>query len=745
MMKLIKKLLWLMLVGLLILGSIAVGYYLAVTKDVSLNPEKLILNENNLLVYDQNGEQIENVSAFAIKQTVKLENIPLHTQLAFVNTEDKRFYKHDGFDVKRIVKAAWNNVKARSFKEGASTISQQLIKNTHLSQEKTVKRKLKEWKLTKQLEKKYSKEEILEKYLNSIYFGHNCFGIRAAAEFYFGKTPEELNLADSAILAGLVKSPNNYSPFKNPEQCAKRKESVLLAMMKNESITQEEKNEAMNTPLPLPYEHSTRNIGYLSFVFDELSALVEEKNLTLGGKIEIFTTLNPNLQAELEKIAKENTNCDKSMMVLDPATGNFKACFSTVGNIRRLPGSLIKPLLVYTPAIEEDILVPATPILDEKINYSGYAPENYDGKFNGYVSARECVAKSLNIPAVKVFQSLGIKKGVTYLEKLGLKTEEDDRSLALALGGMKNGFTLRDMATAYSSLQDGNIKNCGFITKIKLNEVPVYTRTQKAARVFSEDSAYLMTDMLKTAAKSGTAKKLRALPFEVAAKTGTVGTKSGNTDAYALSYTTRDLVAVWLGNADNSAIEYTGGGMPCNFLLSINEYLCEQYKKEGSDIPNFTIPNGIKKVTLDKTSYYDTHNILLADDFAPSEYRFEELFKTKALPSKKSDFFSNPSISPPTLQLKNNKVLISFDRYCPTIYTYKIDRYDYATHTTVYHGDYIDTFTDDDLQKNKKYIYTVTPIYNGRMGTSITLPIVNTSPSSELNNEEILDKNWWEY
>ena len=223
-MRIIKKILWLAILGALLLASIAAGYYLAMTKDAALDPEKLILSENNLLVYDCEGDFVENVSAFAIKQTAKIENIPLRTQLAFVNTEDKRFYEHDGFDVKRIAKAAWNNLKTCSFKEGASTISQQLIKNTHLSQEKTVKRKLQEWKLTRQLEKNYSKDEILEKYLNSIYFGHSCFGIRAATKFYFGKTPEELSLADSAILAGLVKSPNNYSPFKNAEKCRKRKQ-----------------------------------------------------------------------------------------------------------------------------------------------------------------------------------------------------------------------------------------------------------------------------------------------------------------------------------------------------------------------------------------------------------------------------------------------------------------------------------------------------------------------------------------
>ena len=196
------------------------SYYFAVTHSVSLQPEKLVLDEKNIVIYDENGE-IASVTA-TVKQTTPLSEIPQKTWRAFIDTEDKRFFTHNGFDIRRIIKATLTNLKAGSFKQGASTISQQLIKNTHLSQEKTVKRKLKEWKLTRELERKYSKNEILEKYLNVIYFGHNCFGISSASEFYFGKSPSELDLADSAILAGLVKSPNNYSPFKNPEKCVQR-------------------------------------------------------------------------------------------------------------------------------------------------------------------------------------------------------------------------------------------------------------------------------------------------------------------------------------------------------------------------------------------------------------------------------------------------------------------------------------------------------------------------------------------
>ena len=738
-MRIIKKLIWFVLISFLIVASIAIGYYIAVTKEVHLDHEKLILNGNELIVYDIDGELVKNVASFLPKQSTKTGELPLHTKLAFVNTEDKRFYKHGGFDGKRILKAAWNNLKAHSFKEGASTISQQLIKNTHLTHEKTIKRKLQEWKLTKQLEKNYSKDEILEKYLASIYFGHNCFGIRSAAEFYFGKQVDELTLADSAILAGLVKSPNNYSPFKNPENCKRRKETVLSIMLQNGSITQTEKEEALREPLPLSRGNSPQNAGFLSFVFDELGNIAENEKLILNGKIEIFTSFDPLLQKDLEEIASA-VDSDKTLLVLNPQNGNFTACVSSVGNIPRLPGSLIKPLLVYAPAIEENLITPATPILDEKIDFSGYRPENYDGKFHGYVSARECIAKSLNIPAVKTLQTLGIQKGVSYLKKMGLEIQEGDDSLALALGGMKKGFTLRDIAAAYNSLQNGEKQDCGFIEKIKLNNISVYEKKQDKQRIFSSESAYLMTDTLKTSAMEGTAKKLRTLPFEIAAKTGTVGTKNGNTDAYALSYTTRDLVAVWIGNADNRAITHTGGGLPCNLLTSVNERLYERYKEKNESIPNFPIPQGIQKISLDKLSYYDTHTIMISDDIAPIEYRFEEIFKKSALPTKKSEFFSNPSILQPSIKVTKNGVFINFDDRFPTQYSYKIDRYDYVTHTTVYEGDFTAEFVDKQIEKEKSYLYTVTPFYHNHQGTPVALPSVNTR-----SDFKIVNKEWWEY
>ena len=503
--------------------------------------------------------------------------------------------------------------------------------------------------------------------------------------------------------------------------------------------------EALEKPLPLSPHKNSRDFGYLHFVFDELSSLSEKNEFTVSGKVEIDTYLDRAVQTQLEAVACDYTESDKTLTVLDNQTHGFTACVSSVGDVRRLTGSLLKPLLVYAPALEENLISPATPLLDEKINYAGYSPNNFDGKFHGYVSARECLAKSLNVPAVKQLDSLGTEKGASYLEKLGLPVEKDDLSLAIALGGMKNGYTFRNLIAAYATLPNGGtFAECSFISSIRIDGKTVYKHVLKPQRVFSEETAYLTTDMLCTAAQTGTAKKLRSLPFQIAAKTGTAGTTNGNTDAYALSYTNRNTVGVWLGNATGELIDHTGGGLPCNFLLQINERLKGIYP---APIENFSMPKNVQRVRLDKISYYDTHTLSLADKLAPEEYTFQELFKKSAIPLNTSDLFSNPTIAPPALQYENGKVVITFEDRLSKLYHYKIKRYDYVTHSTLYVGEYIEKFTDENVCKNKNYVYSIIPIYGDKQGKEIVLPTVSTKEGERpwASDKEILEKDWWDY
>lgn len=355
-------------VGVLVLAAFI--YYFGVTAGVRLDATRLSEDKAQVCVYDKDGEKIDLP---ALKQTASFSALPDYLPNAFVAVEDKRFYSHRGFDYRRIVKAAMKNITSFSFREGASTLSQQLIKNTHLSGEKTIKRKLKEMKLTRILEKNYSKNEILSLYLNSIYFGHSAFGVEEAAAYYFGKSAEVLDAAESAMLAALVKSPNNYSPFRAPEKCLKRRNFVLSLMRDQGFLDDSSYQAAIKKSLPeAPSETNECGKSYLSRVFEEVSEIYPyEKAL---GNLKIYTYFDRNLQTRLENV---KANSDFSSIVLDNRTHGVKACYSTIGsNIKRLPASLMKPLAVYAPALEENVVTPATPVLDEKTDFGGYSPNN---------------------------------------------------------------------------------------------------------------------------------------------------------------------------------------------------------------------------------------------------------------------------------------------------------------------------------------------------------------------------------
>lgn len=713
-----------------------------VTINVNLDEKKLYSHKLSAQIYDKNDNEVKNVLPTSYRETVDISKLSPYVKQAFIDVEDRRFFSHKGFDTKRMLKAAYKNLLSRSFKEGASTISQQLIKNTHLTHEKTIKRKLKELKLTAQLEKRFNKEEILEKYLNTIYFGHSCFGIKAAAKFYFDKSPAELDAADSAILAGLVKSPNNYSPFKNANKCQARKESVLKCMLELGHITRQEFDDAIRKPLPQKLQNNMNDGKYFDLLFDEIERLSEQYAFPVNGNMRVYTYFSQNLQEKLSAIAT-NANSDKSIVALENKTGGVQAYYSSVGDISRLPASLIKPLLVYAPAMEEKIITPVTPILDEKINFDGYSPQNYDGTYNGYVSVRESVAKSLNIPAVKTLNSLGIDTASFYMQKLGLNIQEEDKSLALALGGMKTGYSLNQLASAYAAFaNDGYFLPARFVRAIYIEEQCVYKKEEKKTQVFSPATCFLMNDMLKNATQNGTAKKLRALPFPIAAKTGTSGTKLGNIDAYTIAYTPAYTIGVWLGNANNEQIEYTGGGLPCQMAKDAFDYLYQTSPQNC--FYDFSKPSSVKQVKLDKTEYYATHNIVLADDISPPEYTFSEYFEISSVPRKKCDKFSNPSISIPTLCYQNGQVSISFDKNAPEYYEYLIERYDYDRHKTLYRGKKLSEFYDKNLEENKKYVYTVTPIYQNKKGKPIVLPTISTK-AGELPPPPILKDEWWKY
>lgn len=702
-------------------------YYFSITAGVRLDANKLNDSVQNVRVYDCYGHEINLPD---LKKCASFSKLPSFVPNAFVAVEDKRFYSHSGFDYKRIGKAILRNISSFSFREGASTISQQLIKNTHLSGEKTLTRKLKEMKLTRALEKRYSKEEILSLYLNSIYFGHSAFGIEEAASFYFKKTAETLSPAESATLAALVQSPNRYSPFRDGEKCLKRRNFVLSLMRDQGYISTEEYHEAVSEPLPLaPNEESGSGSNYLALVFEEFANLFPTEKPD-DSTLKIYTYYDPALQRSAESF---ETETDYSACILDNLSHGVKAYYSSAGRIKRLPASLMKPLLVYAPALEMNAISPATPILDERTDFGGYSPKNYNDEYAGYVSARTALSRSMNVPAVKLLNVIGVDKAAEYMAKMGLPVNDEDQSLALALGGMKEGYSLPDIAFAYSTFAStGNYSPSHAIRKIEsASGKTLYEWKPAFTRVFSEDTAAIMNDMLQTAVQEGTAKKLRSLDFQIAAKTGTGANSSGNTDAYTVSYTSENTVAVWMGMRDNSPIKTTGGNQPAALALSLNRKLYEDHSPA-----DFPACDGVVRIAFDKEEYEKNHRILSADPSAPLITTLSELFRASALPQETSTRFSCPTIQKPKISVKNGSVLIEL---CQTeYYDYVIKRKNNGKTVIIYEGNYRSKIIDNSVAAGETYEYSVTPIYKGKSGESVILPSVR------IQKQNGVPDHWWD-
>lgn len=719
-------------ISAVILGVLAVillaclFYYFSVTANVRLDKSKLTPQDTFLALYDESGEEIE---ASAIHASASSSDIPEHVKNAFVAVEDKRFYAHKGVDFRRMLAAGWRNLTSFSFREGASTITQQLIKNTHLSSEKTINRKLKEIKLARLLEKKYSKDEILTLYLNSIYFGHSAFGIESAAHFYFGRSAAELLPADGAMLAALIKSPNRYSPFRDAEACRARRDLVLGLMREQGFLDETTYRSALNTPIPAaPAENGAAN-AYLARVYDELAELFPDAKSGDWGSLRIYTYYRPLLQAELEKTAADSDVCT---LVRDNRKQALLALYATAGTPERLPASTIKPLAVYAPALEENLICPATPILDERTDFGGYCPDDYGGATGEYMSARYALAHSVNIPAVKILNELGLARAADYLEKMGLPTTADDLSLALALGGMRRGFTLPALADAYAVFA-----NCGeYAPSATIMRVEdergrtLYIHSPVQERVFSEDTAAIMNDMLQTAVSEGTAKKLRTLSFPISAKTGTAEGEKGNTDAYCVSYTRDHTVAVWLGNRDYTPVQATGGGLPANAALRVNKFL---YR--GGAPASFEPCDGVVKLRYDKTIYDEQHVILLSDPAAPAGTDREELFRKSAQPVRQSSFYSCPTIQTPSIFYQNGGIQIVL---CQTeYYDYEVKRENRGKITTIYSGKYRKTICDNSVKAGERYVYTVIPKYGDHIGAPVSLPEIYIDGQSKIPED------WW--
>ena len=649
---------------------------------VNFDKELLISATSKITIYDKDNNLIENTVGDKI---VDYENLPEYVKDAFISIEDKQFYNHKGLNYKRIIKSMLNNIKSGYFKEGGSTISQQLIKNTHLNNEKTFDRKLKEIVLTKKLEKTFSKDDILETYLNVIYFGNNCYGLENASFGYFNKPSKDLNINEAAVLAGLIKAPTKYSPILNYENSFKRKNLVLKEMHKDKKITDEEFNEFYDKEITLNLNKNMVKNIYTSSCIEQAEKILNltEKEMKMLG-VKIYTYLDPNLQNDVINAVnnsayyhknKYGNIADSCAVIIDNQTGGINAfygkCDYNLYSLKRQPGSAIKPILVYAPALEKG-LNPNSVILDEHIDYNGYSPKNVGGIYHGYVTTTEAIEQSLNIPAVKVLKDVGIDNAKRFVKNCGLDLSNEGDNYALALGGFKYGTNLIDLTNTYLPFsQKGNFVKASFIKEIKSINGTLYKNTESKTKIMSEESAYLMTKMLISGVNKGTSMRLNKLPFVVAGKTGTVGIPNTNlnTDVYSIAYTDNKTCGVWLGNTTNKTeFNLEGSNNGGTYCTSMLKEIISDTNKENNPTHFNSKPNGIEVVNIDEVALENEHKLMLAGENTPPVYRKQIEINKKFNNLPVSTTYTNPKPTEFTIKIKNNKPEITFNAQKYLIY-----------------------------------------------------------------------------
>ena len=654
-------------------------YYNNVTNNIDISKNSLLLLQNETKLYDVNNDEISSISTINRKM-INIDDVPEILKNAFISIEDKEFYSHNGINYKRIIGAMISNIKAGSFVQGASTITQQLAKNTHLSSDKTIERKLKEIALAKKIESTYSKDEILEMYLNAIYFGSGCYGVASASQYYFDKSLNELDIAECATLAGIIKSPATYSPIYHPDKCIERRNLVLNEMLKDGVISNEQYSIAISKPIiASTNEVITPYNLYYRYVISEVCSILDIDDKEIGSMgLKIATYFDQDIQdclidtIENEDYYIENANgivADSLGIVIDNNTFGVNAIAGRsqydLVNFNRQPGSAIKPILVYSPALENNVIGIDTQILDEEIDYDGYKPQNVGG-YHGYVSASYSVAKSLNIPAIKIMKMTGIDKCKEMAKDCGVTFDEKDTGLAIALGGFTNGITLQELCNTYLPYSNqGYYSPSHFVRRIEAkNGMVIYDDSiNSKTKIMGDDTAFLMTDMLIEGVQNGTSKRLASLPYQVAGKTGTVAIPhtNNNTDAISIAYTTKHTMGVWMGNYDGKNNSYlpsnvNGGTMPTSVIKDVfsNVY-------SNNHPSDFAIPDSVSKVEIDTLSLDRNHEVRLATDITPDRYKKETYVANRYYPSATTSLYNTCDYSSFRVENKGTSNYIYFE------------------------------------------------------------------------------------
>lgn len=724
-------------IAILILSVFAIISFGYIT--TPLNKTKLVSTNLGVEIYDTTSSTTP-VYYSSDKKIISSNSLQPHTLNAFIAIEDKRFYEHNGYDLKRIVKAGIVNLASGSKSQGASTITQQLVKNILLNSEKTYSRKFKEIMLSIKTEKNFSKEEILNMYLNSIYFGSNAYGIESASNLYFNKSANELDINQSAILAGIIKSPVYYSPINHPDNCFMRKNLVLEQMYVNGFISLDEYTENKQKPIEISFQKNNYDNSYNHQAIIEACELlnISEKELLRQG-LKIYTYQDNTIQQNVQNAALNSEFSQDKLSLVADNTGKVLAYFGDsyfdLSSMKRSPASTIKPLIIYLPATANNVVSPITPILDEPIT-EGYSPKNAGEHYLGWTSIRQALANSSNVCAVKLLNQIGLDAANEYGYKLGLfNTNQSNKSIAL--GDIGGGTSVLNLTRAYGVLQNNGVdRGLTFISRIedKAGKI-IYQDKGYSSQILKAEDCMLVNNMLKTCAESGTAKRLNDLPFEVASKTGTAQLNGKNTDLWNVAYTTEHLVVSWCGDATSKGLD---GNFSSSFYPTMINKNILQSIYHNRKPSNFSLNENIIKKAVDSIEYSSNHTLALAPDDALERYKLYDLFKVDNLPTTISSTYSAPDFNL-TAELTTKGTKINLD--VNPLYSYEV--FAVCDNTSRSLGKFTSEIYDDRVFKyNKIDYYAVAK--NNYLGTEYVSNKITIYPQSyliEMLNDNFIKQN----
>lgn len=666
-----KKITWKKILLYIAIGFLAIGigiaslftYYIATAPKLDIDKLEDTFSSR---VYDKDGNLITDLGS---EQRTKItyDDLPEVLVDAVLAAEDVRFFSHIGIDFRRIGGAILANIKRGFGAEGASTITQQVVENSFFTADKKLKRKVQEQWLSLKLEREYSKEEILEIYLNKIFYGSGAYGVAKASEIYFGKTDlHDLTLVEAAILAGLPQRPSAYNPYENPDLTEGRLNTVLKLMVRHGKITEEEAEEAKKVEITsLLAGKKTKTTPYESFIQQvrkEINEKLEDTDLYSDG-LEVYTTLDPKAQEYVEFLLTDGDqnpinyvteDLQAGLTVLDTETGAILAIgggrnrenmdgFNFAIQGKRQPGSTFKPLLVHGPAIEYNKISTYHQLNDDApYDVTGSKPiRNVDKQYRGWVTARQALSSSINVPTVKLFQEIGSENNFSnskeFAEKLGIEFATDPINIREAIGGHETNVTPLQLAGAYRPFGNGGIYNEPFaVTKIEYPDGKVVDLTPQPEAVMSDYTAFMVTDMLKDVLTHGTGRNYANIPnLPVAGKTGTTNLDDnlggGANNSWFVGYTTNYTISVWVGYEKSNKALIDG-------QFSIAQTLFKHTMTEISknvETADFVKPNSVVEVAIEK----GTNPPKLPSKYTPKGNIITELFIKGYEPTETSERF----------------------------------------------------------------------------------------------------------